>query len=356
MKSLSVLVTRCKIRQLPKRFYTQERVEPLFRHTFHPSLHHPTIKKWQTEAALQADNLMYPIFVSEHDGVKEEIPSLPGQFRWSVDRLDELLEPLVKTGLSSILLFGVINNKNHKDGRGSFADDDNSPVMRALEELAKRYPNLYLCADVCLCGYTDHGHCAILQPDGSLDNLPSIQRLGQIAAAYAKAGAHCVAPSDMMDGRVHAIKTALRKGGLNGVSVMSYAAKFASAYYGPFRDAASSAMAFGDRSKYQLPPSARKLGLRAIERDVAEGADIIMVKPGGAYLDIVREAKNNPAINVPLAIYQVSGEYAMLYHAAQAGAFKLREGVMESIVSARRAGADIIISYFTPQLLQWLKE
>jgi len=301
-----------------------------------------------------AVNLVYPIFVTDQDGVKEEIKSLPGQFRWGPDKVEEVVGPLVEKGLTSVLLFGVISSKTKKDGRGTFADDDASPVMRTLPKLKSKFPSLYLACDVCLCGYTDHGHCGILQDDGLIDNTPSITRLAEIARAYARAGAHCVAPSDMMDGRVHAIKQELRKEHLDGqVSVMSYSAKFASCYYGPFREAAASGMAFGDRTKYQLPPASRQLALRAMQRDVEEGADILMVKPGSFYLDLVREAKDR--YNLPVAIYQVSGEYAMLYHGAQAGAFSLKDGVMESLLCARRAGANIIISYFTPQVLNWLK-
>jgi len=332
----------------------QQDFQPIARHMLHPSLAHPTIKKWQDEITLTADNLVYPIFVTDQDGAKEEIKALPGQFRWGPDRVEEHLGPLVQKGLSSVLLFGVISNKAKKDGRGTFADDDASPVMRTLPKLKSKFPTLYLACDVCLCGYTDHGHCGILQNDGLIDNPPSIVRLAEIARAYARAGAHCIAPSDMMDGRIHAIKQELRKEHLDGqVSVMSYSAKFASCYYGPFREAAASGMAFGDRTKYQLPPPSRQLALRAMQRDVEEGADILMVKPGSFYLDLVRDAKDR--YNLPVAIYQVSGEYAMLYHGAQAGAFSLKDGVMESLLCARRAGANIIISYFTPHVLDWLK-
>jgi porphobilinogen synthase len=203
--------------------------------------------------------------------------------------------------------------------------------------------------------YTSHGHCGILKPDHCVDNQASIDRLGQIAAAYADAGAHVIAPSDMMDGRIGAIKAALTaRGHGSKVAVMSYAAKFASCFYGPFRDAAHSGMSFGDRSLYQLPPGSRSLALRAVQRDLAEGADFVMVKPGGPYLDICRDVAE--ISTVPVAVYQVSGEFAMLHHAAAAGAFDLRRAVMECLTGFRRAGVSIIITYFAPTVLKWLSE
>lgn len=229
-------------------------------------------------------------------------------------------------------------------------------MARALLFLKERYPQLLLSCDVCLCGYTNHGHCGILHDidhDRTIDNQKSIDRLAEIAAFYASCGAHVVAPSDMMDGRIGAIKAALRSVNLDHrCSVLSYSAKFASCFYGPFRDACGSGMSFGDRSCYQLPPMSSSLALRATERDVAEGADMIMVKPGGPYLDIVRQLADR--YSLPLAIYHVSGEYAMIWHAAQAGAFNLREAVLETLLGFKRAGATILITYFTPDVLQWL--
>jgi porphobilinogen synthase len=210
--------------------------------------------------------------------------------------------------------------------------------------------------DLCICAYTSHGHCGIIQDDGKLNNLASIKRLSEMALVFAKAGAQMICPSDMMDGRIRAIKSILLRNGLLGqVAVMSYSAKFASGFYGPFRDAAESAPSFGDRKCYQLPPNARGLAKRALLRDQAEGADILMIKPGYPYLDIVRDAKEL-CPNLPIAIYQVSGEYAMLWHAAQNKVFDLRVGVMESLESALRAGATILITYYTPFLLKWLED
>ena len=238
---------------------------------------------------------------------------------------------------------------------GSMADHMYNPVMKVIKLLKQRFPRLLIVCDVCLCPYTSHGHCGILNANG-IDNAASIARLAEIACSYAQAGADIVAPSDMMDGRVGAIKQALYKRGLHPrVSVMSYSAKFASSFYGPFRDAAKSSPSFGDRKAYQLPPNARGLAMRAIERDVAEGADILMVKPGYPYLDIVRDAAQLVAPNHPIAVYQVSGEYSMLYHAANThNLFDEQEAVMESLLAYRRAGAILIITYWTPKVLRWL--
>jgi len=278
---------------------------------------------------------------------------MPEQYRWGVNKLSEALDIPVKNGLSSVLLFGVIDDEKKKDDTGSSADTDISPVIKAIQKLRTLYPNLLIICDLCLCAYTSHGHCGIVNADYTMNNSSSITRLGEVAVSFAKAGAHVIAPSDMMDGRIGAIKEALRANGYGSkVAVMSYAAKFASCYYGPFRDAAHSGMSFGDRSLYQLPPGSRSLALRAVERDIEEGADFVMVKPGGPYLDICRDVVNNS--KVPVAVYQVSGEYAMLWHAAAANAFDLKRAVMESLVSFRRAGVTIIISYFAPKVLGWL--
>lgn len=295
---------------------------------------------------------MFPIFVHDQESSSVPISAMPGQSRWSVDKLPELLDPLVDQGLSSVLLFGVLSGC--KDDIGSMASQSSGPVPRALTLLKKRYPKLLLATDVCLCGYTTHGHCGVLRPDMTIDNPRSLERLALSARCYAEHGADIVAPSDMMDGRIGAIKHQLAQAGLDGqVAVMSYSAKFASALYGPFRDAACSGAKFGDRSAYQLPHGSRGLALRAIDRDLEEGADMIMVKPGGPYLDIVRDARERS--NVPVAVYQVSGEYAMLYHAAKAGAFDLTAMAVETAEGMKRAGADIIISYFTPMLLSALR-
>uniref|UniRef100_A0A8C9M8G4 Delta-aminolevulinic acid dehydratase n=1 Tax=Panthera tigris altaica TaxID=74533 RepID=A0A8C9M8G4_PANTA len=321
----------------------------------------PLLRAWHTATAtLSASNLIYPIFVTDIPDDVQPIDSLPGVARYGVNRLEEMLKPLVEEGLRCVLVFGV-PSRVPKDERGSAADSEDSPAVEAIRLLRKTFPSLLVACDVCLCPYTSHGHCGLLGKNGTFQAEESRQRLAEVALAYAKAGCQVVAPSDMMDGRVEAIKEALMAHGLgNRVSVMSYSAKFASCFYGPFRDAAQSSPAFGDRRCYQLPPGARGLALRAVARDVREGADMLMVKPGMAYLDmpyldIVREVKDKHP-ELPLAVYHVSGEFAMLWHGARAGAFDLKAAVLEAMTAFRRAGADIIITYYTPQLLQWLKE
>ncbi|GFG31713.1 hypothetical protein Cfor_06273, partial [Coptotermes formosanus] len=242
-----------------------------------------------------------------------------------------------------------------QDERGSYADSPRNPVIQVVPKLRRCFPDLVIACDVCLCPYTNHGHCGIISSDGVINNEASIERIAQVAVAYAKTGAHIVAPSDMMDGRIGAIKRGLIDAGLgNRVAVLSYAAKFASGFYGPFRDVTKSAPVFSDRKCYQLPPGSKGLALRATLRDVTEGCDMLMVKPGLAYLDIVKQTKDAHA-EYPLFVYQVSGEYAMLYHAAKAGAIDLRSVLEEVLLSMRRAGADCIITYFTPVILDWLQ-
>uniref|UniRef100_A0A8C7SWK0 Delta-aminolevulinic acid dehydratase n=2 Tax=Oncorhynchus mykiss TaxID=8022 RepID=A0A8C7SWK0_ONCMY len=322
----------------------------------HSGYFHATLRCWQScSSDLRPENLIYPIFVTDSPDAVEPIASLPGQARYGVNKLEGMLRPLVEKGLKCVLIFGV-PAKIAKDERGSGADTGDTPAVLAVKKISSLFPDLLMACDVCLCPYTSHGHCGILREDGTLDNGASCQRLAEVALAYARAGCHIIAPSDMMDGRVGAIKQSLMSNDMgNKVSVLSYSAKFASCYYGPFRDAAQSTPAFGDRRCYQLPPGARGLALRAVDRDVKEGADMLMVKPGLPYLDIVREVKDKHP-NHPLAVYNVSGEFAMLWHGAQAGAFDLRTAVLESMTAFRRAGADIIITYYAPQLLTWLKE
>lgn len=322
----------------------------------HSGFQHELLRKWQSaNTEITKAHLVYPVFVTDSEDAKEEITSMPDQFRFGVNALINALRPSVDLGLKSVLLFGV-PYKLPKDERGSSADAAETPVIVAVRKLREVFPELLIMCDVCLCAYTDHGHCGILYEDGTINNEASIGRLAEVALAYAKAGAHVVAPSDMMDGRVGAIKQLLIASGLGSkVSVLSYSAKFASGFYGPFRDAAKSKMAFGDRRCYQLPPGSSGLALRAVERDVKEGADMLMVKPGMAYLDLVRQIKDKYP-EYPLAIYQVSGEYAMIWHGAKAGAFDLNSILLETLTSMRRAGADIIISYFTPRVLAYLKE
>ncbi|KAK7083162.1 hypothetical protein SK128_005161 [Halocaridina rubra] len=329
--------------------------EPPAKRILHSGYFNATLRRWQTSnTEIHPWNLMYPIFIVDEPNAVQPVASLPGVSRLGVNKLEAAIKPLIDLELSSVLLFGVPSNMP-KDDRGSSADAPDTPVIQAVKILREKFPDLLVACDVCLCAYTSHGHCGILKDDGTLDNSLSIKRLAEQATAYAKAGAQIIAPSDMMDGRVGAIKASLLEAGLGSkVSVLSYAVKFASSFYGPFRDAAKSAPTFGDRRCYQLPPGSSGLAKRAADRDVEEGADMLMVKPGISYLDIVRQTKDTYP-NHPLFIYQVSGEYAMLYHGAEAGAFNLKITLMEVLTSMRRAGADVIISYYTPKVLEWLK-
>lgn len=320
-------------------------------HILHSGYSHSTLRAWQTsDTTIKPNNLMYPLFIVDDPEAEQEISGMPGIYRFGVNRLENHLKSAVAAGLSSVLLFGVPFSMP-KDKFGSAADHPENPVILAIKKLRGLFPNLLIACDVCICAYTIHGHCGILCDDGTIDNAASVSRLAKQALAYAKSGAHVVAPSDMMDGRVGAIKQILQDNGLGSrVSVLSYAVKFSSCFYGPFRDAAKSAPAFGDRRAYQLPSGSKGLAMRAAERDVAEGADFLMVKPGLAYLDLVRQVKDKFP-NHPMFIYQVSGEYAMLYHGDKAGAFNLDNMLMEILCCMRRSGADVIISYFTPRIL-----
>ncbi len=298
--------------------------------------------------------LIYPLFISDQEDEETLIPSLPGQHRRGLNKVVPFLGPLVRKGLRSVILFGVPLTPGSKDALGTAADDPQGPVIACIRLLRLRFPQLYIVADVCLCEYTSHGHCGILRDDGSLNNKLSVDRISDVAMAYAHAGAHCVAPSDMNDGRIRAIKLKLIEEGIaHQVMLMSYAAKFSGCLYGPFRDAAGSCPSFRDRKCYQLPPGGRGLARRAIERDIGEGADVIMVKPAGQYLDIISDAKEIGR-NMPIAAYQVSGEFAMIHAGANAGVFDLKVMAFESTEGILRAGATIVVSYFTPQFLDWL--
>jgi porphobilinogen synthase len=298
--------------------------------------------------------LIYPLFISDQPDEETLIPSLPNQYRRGLNRIIPFLEPLVQKGLRSVILFGVPIAPGTKDALGTAADDPEGPVMQSIKLLRKRFRDLFIVADVCLCEYTSHGHCGILRPDGSLNNQLSVERIATVAMAYAEAGAHCVAPSDMNDGRIRAIKLKLIEAGIaHQIVLMSYAAKFSGCLYGPFRDAAGSVPSFGDRKCYQLPPGGRGLARRAIVRDINEGADVIMVKPASQYLDIISDAKELGK-DLPVAAYQVSGEFAMIHAAAKAGVFELKTMAFESTEGILRAGASIVITYFTPEFLDWL--
>ncbi|KAK0514779.1 hypothetical protein JMJ35_003396 [Cladonia borealis] len=321
----------------------------------HGGYSHPLARSWQAERQLTKSMLIYPLFISDQPEEETLIASLPNQHRRGLNRLTSHLEPLVRKGLRSVILFGVPIAPNVKDALGTAADDPQGPVIQAIRLLRSRFPSLFIVADVCLCEYTSHGHCGILRDDGSLNNTLSVDRISDVAMAYAEAGAHCVAPSDMNDGRIRAIKLKLIESGIaHKVVLMSYSAKFSGCLYGPFRDAAGSCPSFGDRKCYQLPPGGRGLARRAIHRDIGEGADIIMVKPASSYLDIISDAKEIGK-DMPVAAYQVSGEFAMIHAAAAAGVFDIKTMAFESTEGILRAGASIVVSYFTPQFLDWLE-
>lgn len=325
------------------------------KHILHSGIFHPVLRQWQSSnVEITANNLMYPIFISDEKNAKDAISSMPGIYRYGINQLESMLTPLVAKGLQSVLLFGVVQHLE-KDEIGSNADSAKNPIIQALPLLRRKFPNLLIACDVCLCPYIIHGHCGILNNDGSINNTDSIRRIAEIAVSYAKAGAQIVAPSDMMDGRIGAIKHGLATAGYsNKVAVLSYAIKFASGLYGPFRDASQSSPKFGNRMCYQLPSGSNGLAVRAAARDVDEGADMLMVKPGLPYLDIVRYTKDTYP-QYPLFVYQVSGEYAMLHYGAQNGAINLENVVNEILLCMRRAGADCIITYFTPLILDMLQ-
>ncbi|KZC11499.1 PREDICTED: delta-aminolevulinic acid dehydratase [Dufourea novaeangliae] len=329
--------------------------EVVAKHTLHSGIFHPLLRQWQSpNVEITVNNLMYPIFILDEEDAKDPIASMPGVYRYGVNQLHKMLQPLVSKGLQSILLFGVSKHLK-KDHVGSNADSAQNPIVQAVPLIRQWFPDLLIACDVCLCPYTVHGHCGIINEDGTINNKASITRISEIALAYAKAGAQIVAPSDMMDGRIGVIKQRLAAAGLsNKVAVLSYAVKFASGFYGPFRDASQSTPQFGDRKCYQLPPGSNGLAARAAARDVSEGADMLMVKPGLAYLDVVRHTKDSHP-EYPMFVYQVSGEYAMLYHGAQNGAINLKNVLNEVLLSMRRAGADCIITYFTPLILDMLQ-
>jgi porphobilinogen synthase len=290
-----------------------------------------------------------PLFVVEGSGVREPVVSMPGVFRHSVDTLVAEVKRIRDAGISAVILFGI---PEAKDARGSGADAADGIVQRAVESIKAAEPDLCVMTDVCLCEYTDHGHCGIIT-DGNVDNDPSVERLAATALSHARAGADIVAPSDMMDGRVAAIRTALDAHDLSGVAILSYAAKFASAYYGPFRDAAESTPQFGDRRGYQMDPPNRREALREMRLDLEEGADALMVKPALPYLDLLADARRE--FDLPLAAYQVSGEYAMIKAADERGWLDGDRAMDEALIAAKRAGADWIVTYAAVEVANRLK-
>ena len=308
------------------------------------------LRKMVRETRMDKSSLIYPLFVKEGTGIEEEIPSMEGQFRYSVDRLPFELERLQNAGVNSIMLFGI---PDHKDEVGSGAYDPNGIVQKALREAKKQFPDMYYITDVCMCEYTSHGHCGVLCGH-DVNNDATLELLAKTAVSHVEAGADMVAPSDMMDGRVRAIREALDANGHYGAPIMSYAVKYASAFYGPVRDAAGSAPSFGDRKSYQMDFHNRREGMKEALTDVEEGADIIMVKPAMSYLDMVSEVSK--AVNVPVATYSVSGEYAMVKAAAKMGWIDEERIMCEMAVSAYRAGAQIYLTYYAKELAKCMDE
>ncbi len=292
------------------------------------------------ETALASSDLIYPLFVKEGMDEQEAILSMPGQFRWSIDRLITEATDAHRLGVPAVMLFGI---PDHKDERGSSGYDPNGIVQRAVRALKDRVPDLFVVTDVCIDEYTSHGHCGIVQ-DGRILNDETLDCLRLMAKTHAEAGADMVAPSDMMDGRVAAIRDELDQGGFERVPIMSYAAKYASCLYAPFREAASSSPAFGDRCSYQMDPANAREAVREVRADVEEGADVIMVKPALPYLDII--SRTRAEVDVPVAAFQVSGEYSMIKAAAQQGWLDDSKAILETLLSIKRAGADLILTYF----------
>ena len=302
------------------------------------------------ETRVSKDSLVYPFFVVEGNGIKEEIETMPGQYRYSIDKLSELFDSLKESGVFKVLIFGV---PEHKDEIGSSAWDEDGIVQRAVRYLKKDYPEFYIITDVCMCEYTSHGHCGILCGE-YVDNDKTLEVLAKTALLHVKAGADMVAPSDMMDGRIAAIRQVLDENGYVNTPIMSYSVKYASAFYGPFRDAAGSAPSFGDRKSYQMDFHNSREAMIEAELDVMEGADILMVKPGMAYLDILVKLKER--FDKPVALYSVSGEYSMIKAAAQAGYIDEMKVVGESAVCMFRAGADILITYYAMEIAELITE
>jgi porphobilinogen synthase len=302
------------------------------------------------EEHIRVDELIYPIFVTEGENVVNPVESMPGICQYSLDRVLEEVDQAVKLHIPALLLFGI---PAHKDEVGSGAYAEDGIIPKALRLIKQAYPDLILIADVCLCEYTSHGHCGLVK-DGVILNDETLPLLAKASVTYAKAGADIIAPSDMMDKRVLAIREALDEAGFLQTPIMSYSAKFASGYYGPFRDAAHSAPGFGDRKTYQMDPANGQEALREVEEDILEGADLIIAKPALAYMDVIKEIKLN--FNIPIVAYNVSGEYAMVKAAAQNGWIDEKKIVMENMVGLKRAGAKMIITYHALDVARWLQE
>ena len=309
-----------------------------------------TLRALVRETHVDIADLVYPMFIVEGKGIKQEISSMPEVFRFSPDRLAEEVTEIAGLGIPAVLLFGIPENKDEPGSSGLQAE---GVVQQAIRVIKKTAPELLVITDVCLCEYTSHGHCGVIA-DGQVDNDRTLSLLAEMSLSHAEAGADIIAPSDMMDGRVKTIRRALDETGFQHIPILAYTAKYASAFYGPFREAADSTPQFGDRLAYQMDPANAREALREAEQDIAEGADIIMVKPALAYLDVIRQIRNN--YNVPLAAYSVSGEYAMIKAAAQRGWLDEKRVVMETLTAIKRAGADIILTYHAKDVGRWRKE
>jgi len=295
------------------------------------------------ETSLSPDNFIYPLFVTFGKGVRKEISSMPGCYQESVDTVTKHAKEVFSLGIPSVILFGI---PEHKDEIGSGAYDEHGVVHKAIRAIKNKVPELFVITDVCMCEYTSHGHCGIIK-NGDVQNDPTLELLAKEAVSHAKAGADMVAPSDMMDGRVDAIRTALDEEGYAEIPIMSYAAKYASAFYGPFRDAAESTPQFGDRRSYQMDPANRREALKEVALDIEEGADIVMVKPALAYLDVISDVKDS--FDIPVAAYNVSGEYSLVKAAGKLGWIDEQRVMMEILTSIKRAGADLILTYFAKE-------
>ncbi|MDY0087804.1 MAG: porphobilinogen synthase [Coriobacteriia bacterium] len=310
-----------------------------------------TLRSMVRETTLDAHDLIYPLFVKTGTGVRDEISSMPGVFQITVDQLPAEIDELTSLNIPAVILFGL---PDIKDEAGSGASAEDGIVQQAIRAIKAHDSDFYVITDVCMCEYTSHGHCGALDEHGCVMNDVTLEMLASTAVSHAEAGADMVAPSDMMDGRVAAIRTALDGEGYTDVPIMSYAAKYASAYYGPFREAADSAPAFGDRRAYQMDPANAEEALREVALDVGEGADIVMVKPALSYMDIIRRVKDE--FGYPTAAYNVSGEYAMVKAAASSGWIDEKRVVLETLLSMRRAGADLILTYHAKDAARWLRE
>jgi len=309
----------------------------------------PTIRSMVRENTFSSADLIYPLFIKSGTKVRDEVTSMPGVFQLSPDQLDAEVSILKHLGISAVILFGLPESK---DAQGSEGYTDAGIVQEAVRTIKAAHPNFFVITDVCLCEYTDHGHCGLLDADGYVQNDPTLALLAQVALSHARAGADMVAPSDMMDGRVEAIRQALDSEGFINTPIMAYSAKYASGYYGPFRDAADSAPSFGDRAQYQMDPANTDEAIRETALDISEGADIVMVKPALAYMDVISAIKTE--FGYPTCAYNVSGEYAMVKAAAANGWIDEKKVVMETMMGFKRAGADLIITYHAKDIARWL--